>query len=106
MGLFYQTFQIGPKDGARLDEITALVDTGSIYTMLPTNQLEGIGIVPETLKSFEMADGREVALGMADVLIRLDRQEHVRICIFGPPDCEPLLGADNPRRLWPDGRPH
>ncbi len=94
MGLFHQTFQIGPKDGSRLAETTAMVDTGSIYTLLPANFLEDLGISPEKVSEFELADGREVRLGMADVLVRIDDEEHIRICIFGPPDCEPLLGAD------------
>ena len=94
MGLFYQTFQIGPKDGGRLEEISALVDMGSIYTMLPADFLEDMGITPQKTSDFELADGREVQLGMADVLIRLNAEERIRVCIFGPVDCQPLLGAD------------
>ena len=72
-----------------------MVDTGSIYTLLPTDFLEDLGIIPmEKFSDFELADGREVQLGMADVLIRLNGEEHVRVCIFGPQDCQPLLGAD------------
>ena len=94
MGLFYQTFQIGPKDGSRLAEVTAMVDTGSIYTLLPADFLEDLGISPEWSNEFELADGREVRLGMANVTIRLNDEERIRVCIFGPLDCQPLLGAD------------
>jgi clan AA aspartic protease len=94
MGLFYQTFQIGPEDGSRLAEATAMVDTGSIYTLVPTEFLEDLGITPEWTSEFELADGREVQLGMAEVLITLNEEERIRVCIFGPPGCEPLLGAD------------
>ena len=94
MGLFYQTFQIGPKDGSRLAETTAMVDTGSIYTLLPSGFLEDLGIAPEWTSEFELADGREVQLNLANVAIRLNGEERIRVCIFGPSDCEPLLGAD------------
>jgi len=94
VGLFYQTFPIGPKDGSRLAEATAMVDTGSIYTLLPADFLAELGITPEKVSEFELADGREVQLGMADVAIRLNGEERIRVCIFGPSDCEPLLGAD------------
>ena len=94
MGLFYQTFQIGPKEGGRLAEISAMVDTGSIYSLLPKDLLEDLGISPEWTSEFELAEGREVQLGMAEVRIRLDGQDRVRVCIFGPTDCQPLLGAD------------
>ena len=94
MGLFYQTFQIGPEDGSRLAEATAMVDTGSIYTLLPADFLEDLGITPEGTSEFELADGREVQLGLADVAIRLNGEERIRVCIFGPPDSQPHLGAD------------
>ena len=94
MGLFYQTFQIGPKDGSRLAETTAMVDTGSIYNLMPADFLENLGITPEWSSEFELADGSEVRLGMANVTVRLNGEERVRVCIFGPSDCEPLLGAD------------
>lgn len=93
MGLFQQTFLIGPMDGRQFEEVTALVDTGSIYTMLPSSMLDRIGIVPEWRSDFELADGSEVNLGMANVWIRLNGQERSRVCIFGPEDSQPLLGA-------------
>jgi len=71
-----------------------MVDTGSIYTLLPADFLAELGITPEKVSEFELADGREVQLGMADVAIRLNGEERIRVCIFGPSDCEPLLGAD------------
>ena len=62
--------------------------------MLPSSMLVGIGVVPEWSSDFELADGSEVNLQMANVRIRLDGQERPRVCIFGPEDSQPLLGAD------------
>ena len=94
MGLFQQTFSVGSMDGGQSEEVTALVDTGSIYTMLPSSMLVRIGVVPGWSSDFELADGSEVNLEMANVLIRFNGQERTRVCIFGPEDSQPLLGAD------------
>ena len=94
MGLFHQSFLVGPKDGSRLETVNALVDTGRIYTMLPSPLLTGVGVTPELDSDFELADGREVRLQMAEVLISLNNERRTRVCIFGPEDSQPLLGAD------------
>ena len=56
MGLFNQTFLIGPKDGSRLEEVTALVDTGSIYPMLPSSFLMDAALI--------LLDGHRCCPGM------------------------------------------
>ncbi len=94
MGIFYQNLALGPRNGSRLEEITALVDTGSIYTLAPAPVLERLGIAPEWSDTFELADGRRVEYSLAEVRVRLNGRERTRICIFGPPNCQPLLGAD------------
>ena len=93
MGRFHQTFSVGPRGGSRLEEVTALVDTGSIYTMLPSSTLIGMGVVPEWDSDFELADGSEVRYGLAEFRCVLDGKERTNICIFGPSSCEPLLGV-------------
>ncbi len=93
MGIFYQTVALGPKDGSGFAEITALVDTGSIYTFVPAPLLERLGVVPEWGSEFELADGSQVEYSLGEVRIRLNGQERTTVCIFGPPGCEPLLGA-------------
>ena len=93
MGLFYQTFQIGPKQGNRLEEITAMVDTGSIYTLVPSPVLERLGVLPAWTSVFELADGSEVEYSLGEVRCVLNEQERINICIFGPPECQPLLGV-------------
>ena len=93
MGIFYQAVGLGPKDGSGFAEITALVDTGSIYTLMPAPVLDRLGVIPEWSSVFELADGREVEYSLGEVRIRLDGQERTTVCIFGPPDSEPLLGV-------------
>lgn len=93
MGIFYQDIGLVAKDGAQVAEVTAMVDTGSVYTFVPAPTLENLGIAPEWSSQFELPDGREVEYGLAEVRIRLRGLERTNVCIFGPPDCEPLLGV-------------
>ena len=93
MGIFYQDIGLVAKDGAQVAEVTAMVDTGSVYTFVPAPTLENLGLAPEWRSPFELPDGREVEYGLAEVRIRLRGMERTNVCIFGPPDCEPLLGV-------------
>ena len=93
MGMFFQEFAVGPKNGSRREEITALVDTGSIYTLIPGPFLDRVGVVPEWSSVFELADGSQVEYSVAEVVMRLGAEERTTVCIFGPPDCDPLLGV-------------
>ena len=93
MGVFYQDIGLVAKDGAQIAEITAMVDTGSVYTLLPAPQLTALGVVPEWRSRFELADGRQVEYELSEVRLRLNGQERTTVCIFGPPDCQPLLGV-------------
>ena len=94
MGLFNQTFLIGAKDGSRLEEVTTLIDTGSIYTMLPAPLLHRVGVVAEWSSEFELAHGHEVEYDLGEFRCVLSGQERTNVCIFGPPDCQPLLGTN------------
>ena len=93
MGIFYKTMGLAVKGGSEYLEMTAMVDTGSVYTFVPAPLLENLGVVPEWSSEFELADGRRVEYSMGEVRVRLDGQERTTVCIFGPPGCEPLLGV-------------
>lgn len=93
MGIFYQTFSLAAKTGSPFAAVTAMVDTGSVYTLMPAPALTALGIAPEWRSQFELADGSQVEYDLAEVRIRLNGQERTTVCIFGPPDCQPLLGV-------------
>ncbi len=93
MGTFHHTVAVGPKNHSQMEEMEALVDMGSTYTVVPTPMLEKLGIAPEWTSIFELADGRQAEYGLTEVRIKIDEAERTTICIFGEPDSEPLLGA-------------
>ena len=65
MGSFYQSFSLAAKTGARFAEVTAMVDTGSVYTLLPAPALSALGVAPEWRSRFELADGSEPEYDLA-----------------------------------------
>ena len=89
MGAFHHSIQVGAIGEPHTEEVTALVDTGSIYTLIPSPILERLSIPPRWHSTFELADGREVELGLAEVRIILNDQERTTVCVFGPPDTSP-----------------
>jgi len=63
---FRVAVQVGHQSGGRLVAVLALVDTGSTYTWIPRDVLDGLGVAPEEEWPFVLADGREVRYGRVD----------------------------------------
>src|SRR5262245_60531599 len=73
--------------------IEALVDTGASYSWIPRDVLEGLGVQPDEVRVFVLADGREVRYPMAWVRVRLGERTQPTLVVCGDPGTEPLLGA-------------
>ena len=91
MGVFKVPIEIGDFAGARFETVSALVDTGATYTMMPRSVLAGLGINPEWRRTFALADGRERE--MAETRARLNGATVTTIVLFGEEGVTPLLGA-------------
>jgi len=74
-------------------EATFLVDTGALDSMAPASALRNIGIEPEGVNTYELADGslREYAFAFARLEV-LGATVVSRI-LFGPEEATPLLGV-------------
>lgn len=55
--------------------------------------LQRLGIQPELEDDFMLATGQVVRRGLAEVRAQLNGERRTILCVFGPEDCEPLLGA-------------
>ena len=93
MGAFTVPVQIGNPAGGQFIDITALVDTGSTYTALPTNTLTRLGVTQEGLRRLEMADNRIVEYPIGEVRMRLEGEEHTVLVVFAPEGTDALLGV-------------
>ena len=93
MGSFRVRIEIANPEGARVEAVEALVDTGATYTMVPRDLLQRLGVQPEEEWPFVLADGRQVSYGVAWVRVRIDGKTRPTIAVFGDPGCDPLLGV-------------
>ena len=80
-------------DRTRAEEIEMLADTGALYSIVPTEILDRIGVEPTHVEEFELADGSviERRMGVAHVTLR-NRQAAANV-IFGEPGDSTLLGV-------------
>jgi clan AA aspartic protease len=93
MGTFYYPVEIGDPAGRRFETVEAMVDTGATFSVFPASLLKRIEVEPTDQRIFEYADGRQVALDMAQTWIRIDGRRVITLVVFGDDDTEPLLGA-------------
>jgi len=93
MGHFRVGVQVGHQSGGRLVAVLALVDTGSTYTWIPRDVLEGLGVSPEEEWPFVLADGREVRYPVAWIKMRIGDRVQPTIAVFAEPGSEPILGV-------------
>ena len=80
-------------DSGRFYEAVFLVDTGVTDSMVPTDELEKIGVRKESKMSYELVNGtvKEYPYGL--VRIEFMGETTAGRVIFGEPRCESLLGV-------------
>lgn len=94
MGATHVTVSVvNPADSTRRWDGLFLVDTGSIDCYVPGNRLREIGIQPAGQRTYEVADGTEIALDIAVAQIEFMGEVVGATVIFGKDDTEPLLGV-------------
>lgn len=94
MGLIHVTVTIRSTEKSRKKyEADFLVDTGATDCMAPACQLKKAGIRPRGSMVYELADGSNVEykFGLAEIEF-MGELTSGRV-IFGPDECEPLLGV-------------
>jgi predicted aspartyl protease len=95
MGLTYVDITArNPGDRSRRVTIPQLmVDTGSELTWIPGIVLEGIGIEPEKLRSFVLADRSRIKRPVGFAILELGRHRTIDEVVFGEREDLTLLGA-------------
>lgn len=93
MGVFQVELEIGDPQGERFKTVSALVDTGASYTLMPAPFLEELGIAPHTERTLIVADGRRVQMGYAWTWMKIGGQQDISPVVFGNENATPLLGA-------------
>lgn len=82
-----------PRGNASPVEVKCLVDTGAMFTCLPSPALETLGLTPQWRVPIKLADGRQEEWSATEILITINGRTLHTTCLFGPPEGLPLLGA-------------
>src|SRR5271169_5272171 len=94
MGITHVTTRIRSLTGkGKAFQAEFLVDTGAIDCMAPASRLKAVGVKPEGKAVYEMVDGRPVKMKYGFARVSFVGSETVAQIIFGPEDCEPILGV-------------
>ena len=82
-----------PHGNAAPIEVKCLVDTGAMFTCLPRQDLEALGLTPQWRVPVRLADGRQEEWSAAEILMTIDGRTLHTTCLFGPASGLALLGA-------------
>lgn len=74
-------------------ELTFLVDSGAVYSVVPSALLRKLRVKPHSTRTFILADGTEINRKIGDVLFRLDGRKGAAPVIFGEKTDSTLLGT-------------
>jgi clan AA aspartic protease len=94
MGLTVLEIEIGnPANTEVLEKLEFLIDSGTIYSVVPTPILQKLGIKPLTEQVFRLADGSKIIRKKGKALFRYGEQIGVADVIFGEEGDSVLLGT-------------
>ena len=93
MGTFSVEIEVGNPSREEFVAVEALVDTGAIYTMLPEDLLDRLGVPRLETDIFELADDSLVEYPIGDAVVRLQGRMRTVPVVFIRPENTPLLGA-------------
>jgi hypothetical protein len=94
MSLTYLDLQVAnPSDPDHTETIECLVDSGSIYSILPAPILERLGIRPHSEQVFRLANGETMTRKRGAALYRYGDRIGAADVVFGEPDDARILGV-------------
>ena len=96
MGMFQITVTVAnPRDPARTFQEKFWVDTGALYTFVPEDRLEQIGVAPLRTRELILADGRHDRRRLGEAVLTIPELGESLTCpvVFAPPGSLYLLGA-------------
>ena len=77
----------------RFADLEMLADSGALYSVVPAELLDRLGIVPTHTEQFELADGRVIARRIGAAHFTVKDRHGVANVIFGEPADSTLLGV-------------
>ncbi len=74
-------------------ELEFLIDTGAIYSVVPSGVLRKLRVDRLEREEFTLADGTRRAYSVGEAFFQLGTRGGTSKVVFGPRDATPLLGA-------------
>ena len=96
VGMFQVTVRMAnPHDATRFFDEKCWVDTGALYTFVPEDRLQQIGIAPLRTRELILADGRRDRRLLGEAVLTIPQLNESLTCpvVFAPPGSLYLLGA-------------
>jgi clan AA aspartic protease len=94
MGLTTLEIEVGnPANPQGTEKVEFLIDSGAIYSVVPTPILERLGIQPLTAQEFRLADGTKITRKKGIALFKFGDRIGGADVIFGEEGDSVLLGA-------------
>lgn len=81
------------SDLSRAEKIELLVDTGSMYTWVPSELLEKLGVEVRTVRRFRTIDGRLLKRDVAEVVIEYLDERATTMVVFAERGDSEVLGV-------------
>ncbi|KER09768.1 MAG: aspartyl protease [[Candidatus Thermochlorobacteriaceae] bacterium GBChlB] len=93
MGLTYKKILVkATRKSRKQKEIEFLIDSGAVYSLVPSAILKTLGITAHREMNFILADGTKIKRGIGDAYFETDGVGGVAPVIFGIEGDKPLLG--------------
>jgi clan AA aspartic protease len=94
MGLTTLEIEVGnPANRQAIEKVEFLIDSGTVYSVVPTPILERLGIQPLTTQEFRLADGTRITRQKGIALFKYGDRIGGADVIFGEEGDSVLLGA-------------
>jgi clan AA aspartic protease len=94
MGLTHVTVRVGnPAQAGHVEPVACLVDSGAVYSLIPEEVLQRLGIEPHSTREFILANGEAIRRRLATATFEYEGHRGDSMVIVGEPGDDPLLGA-------------
>lgn len=94
MGLVFLEVEVGnPADPSQMEKVEFLIDSGAVYSVVPSQTLKRLGIKPLAEEEFRLANGEKIRRKKGVAIFRYGERIGGADVIFGEEDDATLLGA-------------
>jgi predicted aspartyl protease len=93
MGLTHVTLGVANPADERREDVECFVDSGAMYAVIPGAVLERLGIAPDSIQRFRLADGTVITRRLANAMLVFEGLRRASPVVVGEPGDNALLGA-------------